>query len=296
LPLPDSSAIVVKIKIGSEGMNTVQYQSPQAFLAAVEGCLMEDEVMNNLPLGILHNLVKGDQNLVDPPFLAAVLDENKVQLVLVRTTSHLVLSGPENQQAVAAAIDYLIVNDIPVPSIIGPRGVAGLFAEGWRQSSNSPVTVEMAQRIYRLNSVSPMPPGKGFLRLAAESDLDTLIPWINEFAAEALNEITENQALLLAKAGIADGTIFIWQNGEAVSMAKKTRPTPNGAAVSLVYTPPEHRKKGYATSCVAALNQRLLDEGYKFCSLYTDLNNPTSNKIYMDIGYKPVGDSVVYRF
>jgi uncharacterized protein len=47
---------------------------------------------------------------------------------------------------------------------------------------------------------------------------------------------------------------------------------------------------------VASLSQRLLDEGRTFCFLYTDLSNPTSNRIYIDIGYEPVCDSWNYRF
>ena len=55
-----------------------------------------------------------------------------------------------------------------------------------------------------------------------------------------------------------------------------------------MYTPPEYRRKGYASSCVAALSKTLLDKGYQYCFLFTDLANPTSNSIYQKIGYKPV--------
>jgi hypothetical protein len=34
-----------------------------------------------------------------------------------------------------------------------------------------------------------------------------------------------------------------------------------------------------------------LDRGKRFCFLYTDLANPTSNAIYMRLGYRPVCDS-----
>ena len=44
---------------------------------------------------------------------------------------------------------------------------------------------------------------------------------------------------------------------------------------------------------VAALSQRMLDEGYKTTTLYTDLANPTSNKIYQEIGYEQIAESVL---
>lgn len=68
------------------------------------------------------------------------------------------------------------------------------------------------------------------------------------------------------------------------------------AAVNLVYTPPELRRRGYASACVAALSQLLLDAGWKFCCLFTDMSNPTSNHIYQQIGYTPVCDFNEYIF
>jgi predicted GNAT family acetyltransferase len=39
-----------------------------------------------------------------------------------------------------------------------------------------------------------------------------------------------------------------------------------------------------------------LKEGKRFCFLYTDLANPTSNHIYQEIGYEPVCEAEQYRF
>jgi len=84
--------------------------------------------------------------------------------------------------------------------------------------------------------------------------------------------------------------------GRSVSMASTPRCTGHGAAIGAVFTPLEHRGHGYASACVAALSQRQLDAGREFCCLYTDLANPTSNKIYQAIGYVPVTDSSYYQF
>jgi predicted GNAT family acetyltransferase len=79
-------------------------------------------------------------------------------------------------------------------------------------------------------------------------------------------------------------------------MAAHTGPTPNGVRVGAVYTPPELRGRGYASACTAAVTQRLLADGRRFCFLFTDLSNPTSNSIYQKIGYRPVCDVDQYRF
>ncbi|MDF5719317.1 MAG: GNAT family N-acetyltransferase [Rhizonema sp. PD37] len=88
----------------------------------------------------------------------------------------------------------------------------------------------------------------------------------------------------------------LWQDKTPVSIVCGSVSTPNGSSIGRVYTPPEYRKKGYATSCVAALSQTLLDRGCRYCFLFTDLANPTSNHIYRIIGYQPVCDWHDYSF
>jgi predicted GNAT family acetyltransferase len=46
----------------------------------------------------------------------------------------------------------------------------------------------------------------------------------------------------------------------------------------------------------SCLSQKLLDSGRRFCFLFTDLANPTSNHVYQAVGYEPVGDADEYRF
>jgi len=44
------------------------------------------------------------------------------------------------------------------------------------------------------------------------------------------------------------------------------------------------------------LSQRQLDRGRRFCTLFTDLANPTSNALYQRIGYRPIADFLEIRF
>ncbi|NJR12386.1 GNAT family N-acetyltransferase [bacterium] len=71
--------------------------------------------------------------------------------------------------------------------------------------------------------------------------------------------------------------------------------SPAGMRIGGVYTPPEQRGHGYASALTAALSQALLDDGLRFCTLNTDLKNPTSNKIYPAIGYYLVADQTMYE-
>ena len=84
--------------------------------------------------------------------------------------------------------------------------------------------------------------------------------------------------------------------GEPVSLAGWRSETPNGVRIGPVYTPPEHRRRDYGSAVTATVSAERLAAGRRFCFLYTDLANPTSNKIYMDIGYEPICDSANYAF
>jgi predicted GNAT family acetyltransferase len=94
---------------------------------------------------------------------------------------------------------------------------------------------------------------------------------------------------------IASGNYLFWTvNGEPVSMAAIVRQTKNAAAIGAVYTPPAHRGRGYAGSITAALSERIFAGGTCIACLYTDLNNPYSNRCYAKIGFKPHCDSLLY--
>ena len=60
-------------------------------------------------------------------------------------------------------------------------------------------------------------------------------------------------------------------------------------------TPPRYRRQGYASALVAELSERLLAER-RFCFLFTDLANPTANRIYEQIGYRRVCEAAEIVF
>jgi predicted GNAT family acetyltransferase len=88
----------------------------------------------------------------------------------------------------------------------------------------------------------------------------------------------------------------VWEHGDVVSYTGITHTQGGVVRVGPVYTPPALRRRGYASALVAAVSQGALDAGAKQCSLYTDQANPTSNKIYAAVGYRPIADVTLYKF
>ena len=59
--------------------------------------------------------------------------------------------------------------------------------------------------------------------------------------------------------------------GPVLSMAAFPARTRNTVRVGYVYTPAEHRRRGYASALVARVSRHILDSGFRQCVLYTDL-------------------------
>jgi uncharacterized protein len=281
-------------------MQLTLHRNAGDFLARVQAELEQDEVANNLMLGIALRL-QSSLDLVNPqPFLATVADQHGLALAALMTPPHpmtLYQHRIDIYQAYDVLADYLLTQKVAVQTVSGRSQVASEFAKVWSTKMHLTQTVHMHMRIYELRKVLLEPTMAGTLQQATIDDIDLVVAWIRHFVEDAHLHDDRSQIPQLALGRIEDGGLFLWTvDGHAVSMAATSRPMRHGITVNLVYTPLEMRGRGCATSCVSALSQHLLDEGWKFCTLFTDLANPTSNSIYQRIGYRPVCDFDEYGF
>jgi predicted GNAT family acetyltransferase len=107
----------------------------------------------------------------------------------------------------------------------------------------------------------------------------------------------DHDGAAISRAYLAAGRLYLWElDGQPVSTVSRHISVAGTARISLVYTPPEHRRHGYAGACTAALSQLCLDTDATSCVLFTQLSNPTSNSVYQRIGYEPVMEIVRYGF
>jgi len=241
--------------------------------------------------------------LTDTLYLKTVETDGRLLLAAVMTPPYnIVLScrGDEAEVAILPLIESLRDKKWPVPGVLGPKELARSFTQHWIAVAGGSYRLVRQQRVHQLRQVVASPSEQGALRLATAAEFEMVLDWANNFQEEALGDSGSQSAREVTRERIknhlADDAVYLWDDGEPVSMAVKTRPTRNGTSVSYVYTPPDLRRRGYATACVAELSRLLLASGVAFCSLFTDLANPTSNHIYREIGYRPVADFDEYHF
>ena len=277
-------------------MKLYRFEEASQFYAQVKDYLLKYEAHHCLLFGIIDTLINYPQRYDKNPYLASVEDGGKVVAVAVKTAPYAaVLSKVEDFGAVEAIASNLQAQKEPLPGVNALTEEALAFAQTWKKLTGESYEIEMQMRIHQLQTVEPIAKSSGYLRLANESDRQLILEWYKAFELDAIGTNQENIHRIVDY-HIKQNHAYIWEDKIPVSMVFAGGSTPNGKRITAVYTPPEHRQKGYATSCVAALSQNLLDSGCKFCFLFTDLANPTSNHIYHKIGYRPISNWSNYSF
>jgi predicted GNAT family acetyltransferase len=266
-----------------------------SFLDRARAFLLEREAQHNLILGLSSRLRSEPQLYGEDPYFASVSDHEQVLGVAMRTPPHnLILSEIDADPA----LDLIAADALEVfgslPGVVGPKDPVAKFARLWHE----PAEIGIQQRVYQASHVIPPKSVSGSMRPYEEGDRNLIIDWAQAFMDEALPEPPPEDAegWLSRMLTNPDGGIVLWVDGGPVSFAGYGGLTPNGIRIGPVYTPPELRRRGYASGLTAALTQMLLDGGRKFCFLFTDLANPTSNSIYHQIGYEPVSDADQWVF
>ncbi|MEE4195503.1 MAG: GNAT family N-acetyltransferase [Anaerolineae bacterium] len=274
------------------------YRHSANFLARIQPVLEENEVANSLMLGLALRQVQHEKP--DGTLFRSVHDELGVIAVSMQTPGRSVIiyaHRPDVTDAFAMIVADYFQNRRDPLGVVGPKSIALRFAQLWQVVSGEEPHIFQNQRLYQCKAVTNFDLTPGKLRKAYKKEVPMLIDWSMDFSKATAENPTEAQIEQSLQDDIEEGNLFVWTDGtQAVSMLKKNRPTTNTIAISFVYTPSELRGRGYATAGVHTLTAQLLKEGYQACTLYTDLNNPTSNHIYQRIGYQPVLEFDHYHF
>ncbi len=182
-----------------------------------------------------------------------------------------------------------LAEDPELPGVDGVTTSARAIAAAWSERTGGTTACRMQEAIHWLEQVRDPPhPAAGGLRLADRSERQMLVDWMRAFNYEA-GLTAADQAAPMVDTRLDHGRLLVWEDQQPVSMVGVTPPVARVVRIGPVYTPPEFRRRGYAGSAVAVASRRALDAGATRCMLFTDLTNPTSNKIYSEVGYQRSG-------
>lgn len=271
-------------------MQLHRFNHIKEFWHRAQDYLLQYEAEHNLLLGISHTLLHDPDRYLEPPYLAIVETNGKILASAICTPPYkLVLSKAQELQALTLIAQDLQSDSVQLPGVSGLVPEVETFLQTWQTLTGQSYRRVMEMRIHQLTQVNPVATVSGYLKPATEIDRPLLVEWFTTFVSE-IGEIVSQDPEKAVNSGLQRQSIHVWEDGAPVSWASGSQSLPAAARIGPVYTPAEYRGKGYATACVAALSQKLLDQGCHSCFLFTDLANPTSNHIYQTIGYRPVCD------
>jgi predicted GNAT family acetyltransferase len=221
----------------------------------------------------------------------------EVTAALLHTPPYPVLLTGLPEHSADALAEALAACGRELPGVNAQQDDAAAFAAAWSRLTGASSQEFRRNRLFRLEQLrTPVPVPRGAARVAAASDRDLLASWFDAFTKE-LADLLGGPGRGTVDDRLSYGGLTLWEaGGAAVSLAGFSRPAAGVVRVGPVFTPPEHRGRGYGGAVTAAVSQAALDAGASHVVLFTDLANPVSNALYQRLGYRPAEDLVVLRF
>lgn len=267
-----------------------RYASAAGFLEQAGPWLAQHEPRNNLVLGLAHLIASADHPFREPIYLAAVKRAGRIVGCAVRPPpDHLDLTAlPRGAAALVAA--SATEQCAELPTLGGPTESAHEFADAWVERRGGEWRELHRWQWFVLRAVVAPRAVPGALRLAQPADWPLMSEWGEHFAREN-GGVGSVRAFLERRLRMQ--SLYLWDHGGPRCMASVSGLTPRGARISGVFTPPEHRGRGYASNTVAAVSQRTLAGGRDHCVLFAESTHAATLRVYRRIGYEPMHETVV---
>jgi predicted GNAT family acetyltransferase len=268
-------------------VEALSHDDIEDFVAVAGDFLDADPVNHSVHLTSVDAALRGQRQ---PAALISLHDNGAVVGAVTRMRGrplHVAAMPPT-----AAPVVAEVLREQEIDEVTGTRDRVDAFRKVWRDGGRE----VFALRLYRLEDlVVPQVPGESRLATASEDDLIT--EWWTAFVAE-LDGLSREDAEKRAMDSrwMSAGHVVWLVDGIPVAWAGSTTPVGGVSRIGPVYTPPEHRRHGYGAAVTAAISQWAYEAGAEHVVLTADLANPTSNSVYLGIGFRSVSDWSEYRW
>jgi predicted GNAT family acetyltransferase len=279
-------------------MRVAIYDNAASFATEVTRPVAARAIANNTFLGVLERMVSSKAS---DHLRAGVWDGDQLVLAALMTPPYVLnIADPgRGREGVVPLADALMAHGYALPGCVAESGMADGFSAAW--SARQPVRVELEHRhlLYQAESVVVPPDVAGSLVRAQPGFIERHIAWETAFAVDIDAPESQRERKLVedrVRRWLDAGVLFDWKVKDKAAAHGVVLPIgKDGARVLAIYTPPENRGRGYAQAMTAALTQRALDEG-RWCTLFTDADNPITNKIYPRVGYRFLAEYTSFLF
>jgi predicted GNAT family acetyltransferase len=245
-------------------------------------------IERNVLATVLMNAVAGGYEGL---FAYGLDDRGDVAYAGLRTPPWPLLTSELDPRHARELIEIWLAEDPELNGVNGVPDTARAIASAWTELTGGATRLRMSDAMHALAEVRDPPRrAPGALRVARLEERDLVVTWSRAFIVEARAGGGPGEAERIADTRLAAGGILVWDDGGPACLLGVAPPVAGVVRIGPVYTPPERRRRGYAGTAVAAASRRALEHGAARCMLFTDVSNPTSNKIYAEVGYERFGD------
>lgn len=274
----------------------VTHVDPAGLWAVAEPMLKADPLRHSTLLTVLDSSVK--RPVSREALMFEVRDSGRFVGAVYREPPWPMLISALPRAAVGGFVGFLVEQGIGFPAVMGPRDIADDFASRWTAASGSRIAKSEEMRLYALGELLHPRGVPGSPRETTSADEQLVLPFIEEFLrSEGGTHVAGVSEELVRSVWTEDRDFVLWEDGgEMVGLAASTAVVAGMSRVGFVYTPPEHRGRGYASAVVAVVSERARRRGAEQVMLYADVANPAANSVYRKIGYRSVGDVVEFTF
>ncbi len=260
------------------------------FLHDAEPFLRRDPLRHTVIATVLVNRINGRSGAMVTEFLS-VRDSAGAVVGIAQSTNGAVYLGELPVHSISAVADAFLDRGIALRSVEGDSADAEAFAARWSVVGGGTYREKYSTRLFGLGGLS-VPGAAGAARQATVDDVALVIAMLEEFGVEA--DVPQRLDETAVRRRIESGASWLWEHdGMPVTLVARQTAVFGWARIGPVYTPPRFRGNGFASALTATVAGAIRAEGDDAC-LFTDLANPTSNKIYQRIGFEPVRDFVHY--
>ena len=225
-------------------------------------------------------------------------DGGEVSGAVFRTPPFELLLAAVPEEATAELVAALLAAGADIPGVNGDVRDVDRFASAWTAATGEFGTTTIALDLYELGTLQPpgaaargpRPRGGGrgprrrgaVLHGLPGGDADARRPRSCRWCASGWTT-----------GGCGCGRT---KPASRSRVAARTPAVAGVARIAPVYTPPEHRRHGYASAVTAACTADALARDAERVVLYTDLADPSANAMYQRIGFRPIGGRRVVQF
>ena len=284
------------------------FTDPAEFLAVVGDHLAADPVLGTVVATVATREAGESARGTAPPtdrphWYAAARDDGAVVGVAMRTAPHPLFLLPIPDPPPPQLAGALHARGERVEGANGALPAARVFADETSRLAGGSVRVVMHTRLFELDELIPPPTPPGHLRPVTEEEAELALDWFRAFHVDADEQAGRRPGdghgetsfdiddVLVRVRG---ERLWFWDDGGPVHLSGSNVPAYGVVRVGPVYTPKQHRGRGYAGAAVAEISRRIVAGGARAC-LFTDQANPTSNRLYEALGYRRVVDMANLR-